>query len=346
MRKIREIRYIWVLALLAVLTVFLVAPDGAKAAKKYRLRWGHYLAAGPFLQVEQNFAKKIEERTNGRVKIDITYAGGLGKGEEVLKLAGRGAIDMATAAPGYYANELLFWKAYQMPFVFKSPTQAIKVLVTSVKEFPIYRQEMDKLNDHWLFQQPLGAYYLTGPSPACDSVEALKGKKLRSFGEYFPKGHRAIGAVPVNVFPVEVYEALQRGVIDYSFLNAGNIQQYRLYEVAKYNCGPLTAFTGHNIVIGKPTWKKLPKDIREIFDDQAERTQQEYLEWVDKFEAEAVRNIKAKGGVFKTFPPEELAKWKAAAPDFLTEWVKDMEKAGHGDTARRVAKRWRELTGD
>ncbi|MCK5551609.1 MAG: hypothetical protein KAJ09_00600, partial [Deltaproteobacteria bacterium] len=62
MRKMSEIRYIWVLALLVVFTVFLVAPDGAKAAEKFRLKWGHYLAAGPFLEVEQNFAKKIQER--------------------------------------------------------------------------------------------------------------------------------------------------------------------------------------------------------------------------------------------------------------------------------------------
>ena len=62
-----------------------------------------------------------------------------------------------------------------------------------------------------------------------------------------------------NVRPVEVYEALQRGTIDYSFLNAGNIQQYKLYEPGKYSCGPIMAITGHNIVIGKNTWNKLPK---------------------------------------------------------------------------------------
>ena len=346
MRKMSEIRYIWVLALLVVFTVFLVAPDGAKAAEKFRLKWGHYLAAGPFLEVEQNFAKKIQERTNGRVRIDMIYAGGLGKGGELLTLAGRGAIDMGTDAPGYYADELLFWKAFQIPFVFSSPHQAMNVLAKSYKEFPIYRQEMDKLNVHWLFQQPLGVYYLTGPSPDCDTVAKLKGKKIRSFGADIPKAHRAVGAVPVTVLPVEVYEALQRGTIDYSFLNPGNIQQYRLYEPGKYSCGPIMAITGHNIVIGKPTWKKLPKDIREIFDDQAKKSHQEYLDWLSTFEAQAMKNIEAQGGVFKKFPPEELAKWKAATPDLLAAWVKEMEKRGHGDTARRVAKRWRELTAD
>ena len=48
--------------------------------------------------------------------------------------------------------------------------------------------------------------------------------------------------------------------------------------------------------------------------------------------------------VVKQFPASELAKWKAKAPDVLASWIKDMEKRGQGDMAKRVAKRWRELT--
>lgn len=333
----------WLAVLAVAVAAFLTAPTLA-LGQEFKLRWGHYLARGPFLEVEENFAKRIEERTGGRVKIVITFAEGLGKGPELFTLAGRGAIDMATSAPGYYADQLPFWKAFQIPFVFDSPQQAMEVLAASVEEFPVYREEMDRLNVRWLFQQPLGVYYLTGPSADCDTVEKLRGKKIRSFGADIPRAHRAIGAVPVTVFPVEVYEALQRGTIDYSFLNAGGIQHTRLYEVGKYNCGPIMAITGHNITIGKRTWARLPKDIQEIFEDEARKTQQEYLAWLDRFETKAMRAIEAAGGVFKPFPATELAKWKTAAPDLLEAWVKEMEAKGSGDLARRVANRWRQLT--
>lgn len=327
-----------------VVTMCLLVTGTANAAAEFKLRWGHYLAKGPFLEIEQDFAKKIEQRTNGRVTIAMTFASGLGKGNEVLTLAGRGAIDMAAAPPSYYAEQLLYWKVFQMPFIFSTPTQAMDVLAKSLKEFPVYLQEMDKMNVHWLFQQPLGVYFLTGPGENCDSLAGLKGKKLRSFGGDIPKAHAAIGAVPVNVRPVEVYEALQRGTIDYSFLNAGNIQQYKLYEPGKYSCGPIMAITGHNIVIGKKIWNKLPKDIQDIFDDQAKKTQVDYLNWLDTFEANAVKNIEASGGVVKQFPASELAKWKKVAPDVLDAWVADMKKRGQGDMASKVASKWREWT--
>jgi TRAP-type transport system periplasmic protein len=325
----------------------LAVAGAAVAQPEFRLRWGHYLAEGPFVQMEKEFANRIEQRTEGRVKIDITYAGGLGRGTELLLLVGRGAVDMSSTPPGYNPDQLHYWRAFQIPFVFSTARQAMEVLGKVVEEFPVYREEMDRLGVVWLFQQPLGEYYMSGPSPDCDSVDKLRGKKVRSFGADIPKAHNAIGAVPVTVNPTELYEALQRGTIDYSFINAGNIQQYRLWEVAKYNCGPLTAITGHNITIGKRTWARLPADIQEIFLEEARKIHQEYTEWLDGFETEAVRNMKEQGAVFIEFPAEELEKWKEATPDLLAEWEEATAAAtGDAETPAKVAARWRELTAD
>ena len=328
----------------AVLAVSAAAVGGAAQAEEIKLRWGHYLPNSGFVQVEKNFAQKIEERTNGRVKIEITFAGGLGKGPEVAVLAGRGAIDMASVAPGYYPDQLLFWKAYQIPFVYNEPKQAIEVLYKAYDKFPVFKEELDKINVNYLFHQPLGSYYMTGPDPNCDTVEGLKGKKIRSFGADIPKMHAAIGAVPVTVRPTEVYEALQRGTIDYSFLNAGNVESLRLYEPGKYSCGTVMTITGHLIVIGKRAWDKLPADIQEIFADQAKKSQQEYLDWLETGTASSIANIEKAGGVFKEFPASELAKWMAATPDLLKAWEESMAERGLGDQAMEVAAAWREWT--
>jgi len=328
----------------SVLAGALVVAAGAAQAADFKLRWGHYLPNSAFVQVEKDFAAAIEKRTNGRVKIDMTFAGGLGKGNEVAHLAGRGAIDMASVAMGYYPDALPFWKAYQIPFVFDDPIQAVDILGKSYKQFPIFKQEIDKINVNYLFQQPLGSYYLTGPSPECTTVAGLKGKKIRSFGADLPKAHSAIGAVPVTVRPTEVYEALQRGTIDYSFLNAGNVESLRLYEPGKYSCGTVMTIVGHMIVIGKRSWAKLPKDIQDIFMDQAAKSQQAYNDWIVSGTKSSIENIKKAGGVFKEFPAAELAKWKAVTPDLLKNWADDMAKRGLGKEAKEVYDAWKSWT--
>jgi TRAP-type C4-dicarboxylate transport system substrate-binding protein len=206
--------------LLSVLgcAVGLAAGDAAAQAK-YNLRWGHYLADSPFVQLEKDFANQIEKRTNGQVKITITFAQGLGKTTELLTLTAKGAIDMTATAPGYNPDQLHYWRAFQLPLTFETSKQAMQLLGTVVKEFPVYRQEMNRAGVEWLFQQPLGEYFLSGASPECDSLASLKGKKIRSFGADIPKAFTAIGAVPVTVAPTDIYEALQRGTLDYSFIS-------------------------------------------------------------------------------------------------------------------------------
>jgi len=317
----------------------------AAAQQPIQLRWGHYLPDGPFLQLEKDFANRVEQRTNGRVKISITFAEGLGKGTELLMLAARGGIDMTATAPGYNPDQLRYWRAFQTPMLFSDTKQVIQVLDKVVAEFPVYLQEMDRIGVVWLFQQPLGEYFLSGPSAECTAIASLKGKKARSFGADIPKAFTAIGAVPVTVPPVGVYEALKSGNLDYSFINAGNIQSLKLNEVAKNHCGPVMAISGHNITIGKRSWARLPADVQKIMQEEARATQTAYMNWVNDFEAKAVENIKAQGGKVMPIPAEELKKWRAAAPDFLKAWEDDTAKAtGDAETPKKVAARWRELT--
>ncbi len=326
--------------------IALTAAGGAAAQAKFQLRWGHYLPDGPFVQLEKDFAAKIEQRTNGQVKINITFAEGLGKGTELLMLTARGGIDMTATAPGYNPDQLRYWRAFQTPMLFKSTNQVIEVLEKVVEEFPAYRQEMDRIGVVWLFQQPLGEYYMSGSSADCSNVAGLRGKKVRSFGADIPKAFTAIGAVPVTVAPVGVYEALRNGNLDYSFINAGNIQSLKLNEVAKTHCGPVMAISGHNVTISKRTWARLPADIQKIFVEEARATQREYMKWVGDFESKSVANVKSQGGTFMALPDAEMSKWRAASPDFLADWEKATAAAtGDAETPKKVAARWRELIG-
>ena len=99
------------------------------------------------------------------------------------------------------------------------------------------------------------------------------------------------------------------------------------------------------LVIRFSLWNKFPQDIKDIFDDQAAKTQREYLAWLKSDEDRAIQSMKDGGGVIKPFPTDKLNEWKSIAPDGLDNWVKDMEGKGYGETARRVADRWRETIG-
>lgn len=324
----------------ATLSVAALVGTAAQAEAEYKLRWAHYLPNSDFLEVEKGFADAIHERTDGRVEIEIVYAGGLGKANEILTLAGRGAVDMASGIPGFYADQLLFWKAYQLPFVFSSTEQAVEVSNKSYEAFPYFAKELERMNLRFLMHQPLGSYYMTGKDAGCDTVANLDGRKIRSFGADVPRAHSAVGGVPVTIGTTDIYEALERGTLDYSFLSRGVIASNRWYEVAKNNCGPVMSIAGHIIVMGTRAWDKLPADIQEIILDVAAQSQSEYIEWSNAYEEAAMQKIEEGGGTFSEIPEEELTYWKAVAPDFLEDWVSDMTKRGLGEEARAVSDFW------
>ena len=324
----------------------LALASGTASAQEFKLRWGHYLPNTPFVQVEKDFAEAVKERTDGRVEIEMTFAGGLGKGNELMTLAGRGAIDMAAVVPGYYPDQLLFWKAYQIPFIFNSPRQAMEVSAAAYKALPVFQEELDKFGVKFLFHQPLGSYFMTGPDGNCDTVEGLAGKKIRSFGADIPKIFEAVGAVPVSVGFGDIYEAVQRGTLDYSFINRGNINAIKVYEVGKYSCGPAMSITGHLLVISQKTWDGLPEDIQAIMLEEAEKAGKAYIDDIEKAEEAAGEAMMAAGAEIKPMQPGEMEKWHAAAPDMLQSWVDDRAAEGEGDRADEVAEFWRGMIGN
>jgi TRAP-type C4-dicarboxylate transport system substrate-binding protein len=305
----------------------------AQAAPEFKLRWGHYLPNSPFVQVEKDYAEAVKQRTNGRVEIEITFAGGLGKGGELMTLAGRGAIDMAAVV-------------YQIPFIFGSPRQAMEISAESYQKLPVFQEELDKFNVHFLFHQPLGSYFMTGPDGNCDNLAGLAGKKIRSFGADIPKMFEAVGAVPVSVGFGDIYEAVQRGTLDYSFINLGNINAIKVYEVGKFSCGPAMSITGHLLVIGKKTWDSLPADIQQIMTEEALKSGKAYIDAIDKIETDAGAAMTAAGAVIKPMADGELAKWHAAAPDMLQDWVDARTADGEGERANEVAAFWRSKIGN
>jgi TRAP-type C4-dicarboxylate transport system substrate-binding protein len=316
---------------------------GSAQAQEFKLNFGHYLGDSPYLAVEREFVEAVQTRSAGRVLINTVYSGVLGGGGELLDLAARGGVDMAAIVPGYYADKMIYARALQIPFIFDSPSEAIDIAQYSYKEIPAFSEELTKLGVHRFFHQPLGSYFMTGKTDDCKSLDGLANKKIRTFGADLPKMMAAVGAVPVSVGTGDVYEALSRDTLDYSFLNLGNVEAFRLNEVGPINCGPSLSMAGHLVVMSDKTWKSLPEDIQTIFTEESEVAQKKYVQAINVAEAAAADRLKAAGATIIIQSPEMTAAWMAKTPDLLQAWVDDMATRGEGAPAAAVAAKWREL---
>ena len=95
------------------------------------------------------------------------------------------------------------------------------------------------------------------------SVDELKGKKIRTSPMYVDF-LKALGATPVDTAPGDVYQALERGVVDGFMWPLVSIRGYGWHEVSKYVVGPSFYKVSHPLLMNAKKWDSLPKHIQEV----------------------------------------------------------------------------------
>jgi TRAP-type C4-dicarboxylate transport system substrate-binding protein len=176
------------------------------------------------------------------------------------------------------------------------------------------------------------------------STDAMKGKKLRTWGSDMPRMAESVGAVGVNLSLTEVYEGLLRGVVDCIPFSVDLMKNYKMYEVAKHY-HDITLWEGPTwgVWITETAWNKLSDEQKKIVEEVAEEARVQDLQAAKDAAAEAVGFLKEQGVKFETWPQAEKDKWRAALPDFFAEWIAKMEEKGKGDDARKAIDIWKQV---
>ena len=320
-----------------------LAPAASRAQESLDLRFASFLPATlTQSQVDQWFVDEIAKRSNGRIKIRIFFGAALGKPTELLKLVSEGGVQIATTSPAYFPSQLPFMSPTNaLPLQFRDAPQASKVLHGLWEGSPALQKEMKDLNVYPLFWHVLDPYYMICRTPI-RTLADFKGKKIRSYGEDVPRLLQAMGAVPVNMLPAELYEGLQKGVIDCTPYSLGTAVSLKLHEVAKY-----VTFMSVGSPGGWPqfynlkTWESFSPETKKLFHDVANDARKIELQKIVDADNEARKTMRAAGVEFIDFPDQ--AKVEASAPDFLADWAARMDKAGKGADAQKMAGLWRDL---
>ncbi len=180
----------------------------------------------------------------------------------------------------------------------------------------------------------LNPYLLVSRDPVT-RLEDLEGKKIRTWGEDMPRLVQAAGGVPKTIFLPELYENLQRGVIDGAPFSLDLMVTYRIYEVARH-ITEVVLWEGPawGVWIGERTWDGLKDSHRRVLAEAAEKARARELALTTQAAEDARTMLLSKGVSFHSFPATELARWQQANPDFFEDWIVKMAARGQADAAR------------
>jgi TRAP-type C4-dicarboxylate transport system substrate-binding protein len=327
------------LAVIAPLALALSAcGSGATSStgdETFTLQFASYnVATSPEAVASQEWADRISEATDGRVKIEFSFQEALLSAVDTLPGVADGRADMGFIAGAYYPAELPLSNVAGIPFVTSDPAAQGRAFQELYEDDEALRAEWEAQGVHVLTWAPFSANILALKDPI-EKFSDLERRKVRGYG-YVSEALDQAGVEPVGISQTEVYEALQRGVLDGTSGASMDIAVDRkFYEVAKQfvdvNFGNY-AMTANIINLNK--WNSLPQDVRDAIEEVSATYLDRYMELLAELEDQACERITAAGTEIMVIPESETAGWASSAgPKVRAVWEADAEKAGSADPA-------------
>lgn len=329
--------------LIAVMLVPALLFSDANADRTLRLNH-QFPAAAAGSKIDQWFADAVAEASGGTLRIHIFWSNALGEPKENLTLLRNGAIDMAAMSAGYFPADLPFFSApNSMPMALDTICQSSDLMAAFMAKVPAFTEEAAANGIRPLFFHLLNPYLLVSREPIT-GLDGLSGKKIRTWGEDMPRLIQAAGGVPKTIFLPELYENLQRGVIDGAPFSLDLMVTYRIYEVARH-VTEVVLWEGPawGVWISARTWAELTAAERGVIREAAEKARRRELALTAEAAVEARGVLLGKGVAFHPFPAGDLARWQQANPDFFGDWIRKMAARGKADAARDTVRLWKEI---
>lgn len=301
----------------------------------------------PNVQANHTF-DLVENKTNGRVKIERFMAGALGGPHEQLDLASTGAVDVISLHIDQFPQQL---PLHQITNTEQrvSGEQGLKNLTALIRDLPetkgLFEAEQKRNNIKILHFHVNGPTGVTTRFDAKSSLAELKGKRVNVIAAYHRQVFKELGWIPVNVQIPELYEALSRGVIDAIFMATAAVIPLKWYEPAKAHL-----VLGENTVISTPlafnldSWNRLPSDVRKVFLEASWETAQWSVDQNEKFIRDTYGMLEKSGArVLRISQKESEEFFSVLFRHSIRNWQDICRNAGLQKEAGIIQKYWDEM---
>lgn len=281
-----------------------------------------------------NANKMLEERSNGRIKIDFFPTESLVKMADTPTALRDGVIGIGFSMPSYLGDAMSpVFDVVTLPFLW----DVKKIQEDKLKKGPgswhDYNQPAWNRNGMQLIVWTTQQYTQMVSRKPVHKLEDFNGLLVRTASAATP-WMKALGATVVSMPGPDVYEALMRGTIDAAL--AGDFSVMAAEGQAE-NCGyfiELDAYAGYwPVVMSKKLYDELPTDLSKLIDDVYQECYEIEIAAFGKLYEESIQKIKA-GKAFKEFykpSAEEKARWVEAV---LPVYRDTANKLGSDEWAR------------
>ncbi len=257
---------------------------------------------------DKKFAELVNERTKGRIKIEVFPSSQLGEEKAVIEQVQLGAIEFTRVSSSPLAEFNKAFGVFSLPYIFDNDAHMWKFLNGEAGTKMLDGLEKSKMKGLAYYSSGSRNFYTKKP---VTKVEDLKGMKIRV--QQNKINMDLISSLGASATPMpygEVFSGLQTGVIDGAENNSPSYLTANHYQAVKN-----FVLDGHQrvpevLLISKVTWDKLSEEDRKIIKQAAIDSVATQRDLWEKFEKDSMEKLKANGVVVTEVT--DVKPWQAA----------------------------------
>jgi len=305
-----------VFALTAACAALLLTTPTAFAQQPIVIKFSHVVAVDtPKGKGAERFKQLAEERTKGRVKVEIYPNSSLFKDGEEMEALQLGSVQiLAPSLAKFGPLGVRDFEVFDLPYIFDNYDELHKVT-----EGKVGKDLFKKLESKGI----VGLAYWDNGFKDMSANKPIrmpgdyKGLKMRiQSSKVLGDEMKALGAIPQVMAFSEVYQALQTGVVDGTENPPSNFYTQKMQEVQKYLALTNHGYLGYAVIANKKFWDGLPADIRSALDSAMKDATKYANDIAKKENDDAIEAVKKSGKteIISLTDAEKAAMKKALAP--------------------------------
>lgn len=289
--------------------------DSSKPSYSFRLAETHP-PDYPTTLGDKKFAELVNEKSGGRIKIDVFPSAQLGEEKAVIEQVQLGAIEFTRVSSGALAGFNKDYGVFSLPYIFDSQDHMWNFLKGEDGEKLLDSLESSKMKGLTYYDPGARSFYTKEP---VTKLEDLKGKKIRVIQNQVNVDiMEALGANATPMPYGEVFSAIQTGVIDGAENNYPSYYSSKHYEVAKNYLVDQHQRVPEVLLVSTSTWSKLSPEDQQILKDAAIESVDYQIEQWNKYEKESEEKVAAAGSVITKV--EDLKPWQEAVKPVIEKY--------------------------
>jgi tripartite ATP-independent transporter DctP family solute receptor len=257
----------------------------------------------PTVEAVKYFGQLVEERTEGRYKVEVYHSAQLGQEADTIEQVRSGVIDLNRVSMAPFNSLVPVTLIPSLPYLFRSPEHA-----RAVMSGPIGDEVAAGFEEHGvvvLTYYDGGARSFYNSRKPVNALADLAGLKFRVIqSDVFVDMVAALGASATPMPYGEVYSGIETGVIDGAENNFPSYESAKHFEVAKYYSLDEHTIVPEVFVMSKAAWDKLTPEDQEIFKQAARESAERQWELWDA-RVEQSRKIVEDAGSEITTPEKQ-----------------------------------------